>query len=105
MLGVNLAGDDVEQRRLAGAVAADQADPGTGRDAGGGAFEQCTAGYADSEIVDHEHGARLVAEAGAPRNPSFVIPGHGLLPANPESRNAHSICVWIPDRALGARPE
>ena len=62
VLGRDVAGDDVEQRRLAGAVAADQADAGAGRNAGGGVFEQRAAGDADGEIVDDEH-ARLLADA------------------------------------------
>ena len=40
VLGRHVAGDHVEQRGLAGAVAADQADAGAGDDAGGGAFQQ-----------------------------------------------------------------
>ena len=40
VLGREVAGDHVEQRGLAGAVAADQADAGAGRDAGRGAFQQ-----------------------------------------------------------------
>jgi hypothetical protein len=46
VLGRHIARDHVEQRGLAGAVAADQADPGAGNDAGGGAFQKRAAAYA-----------------------------------------------------------
>ena len=51
----DIAGDRAKQRRLAGAVAADQADARAVRHAGGSAFEQAQAGNAHGEIVDHEH--------------------------------------------------
>ena len=64
MLGRDIAGDDVEQRALAAAVAADQSDAGAGRNAAPVAFQSAAAaGDADGEIVDDEH-ARLMAEPG-----------------------------------------
>ena len=62
-LGAQFAGNDVEQGRFAGAVAADQADARAGRDAGGGVFQQRAAGDADREVVDDEH-VRLLDECG-----------------------------------------
>ncbi len=69
LLGRHIAGDHVEQRGLAGAVASDQADAGAGRNAGRGIFQQCAAGNADSEIVDDEHDPRLLADRAVRRNP------------------------------------
>jgi hypothetical protein len=63
--GRDVAGDHAEQRGLAGAVAPNQADAGTARDARACAFKQRAAGDADGEIVDDEHGSRLLAECGA----------------------------------------
>ena len=68
VLGRYVAGDHVEQRGLAGAVAADQADAGAGRDAGGCAFKQRAAGNAYGEVVDDKH-ARLLAEQALSGNP------------------------------------
>ena len=65
LLGRDLAGDDAEQRGLAGAVAADQPDPRAGRNARGGAIEQRPAGNADGEIVDDEHAAPFGRQRGA----------------------------------------
>ena len=65
LLGREFAGDDAEQRRLAGAVAADQADARAGRNARGGAFQQHAAGNADGEIVDDEHAAPFGRRRGA----------------------------------------
>ena len=82
VLGRDVAGDHVEQRGLAGAVAADKADAGAGRDAGGGAFEQRAAGNADGEIVDDEH-ARLLAEQALQWQPLSNLPrqrGPGYKP-------------------------
>src|ERR1019366_9535409 len=53
--------------------AADQADPGAGNDAGGGAFQKRAAAYAYGEIVDDKH-ARLLTEVAARRNPSESVP-------------------------------
>jgi hypothetical protein len=59
LLGADVAGDDVEQRRLAGAVATDQPDASAGHDAGRGIFKKRAAGDADGEVVDDKHGAAL----------------------------------------------
>jgi hypothetical protein len=69
LLGGDVAGDDAEQRSLAGAVAADQADPRAGGDARRGAFQELAAGNADSEIVNDEHAAPCGRRRGA-RQPS-----------------------------------
>jgi hypothetical protein len=55
VFGRNVAGHHVEQRGLAGAVAADKADPGAGDNAGRRSFKQCAAGNAYGEIVDDKH--------------------------------------------------
>ena len=65
LLGREIAGDDAEQGGLAGAVAADQADPRAGGNARGGAFQQLAAGNADSEIVNNEHAAPFDRRRGA----------------------------------------
>ena len=65
LLGRDIAGDDVEQRGLAGAVTADQADPRAGRNAGGSSFQQYSTGNADSEIVNDEHAAPFGRPRGA----------------------------------------
>ena len=57
LFGRGIAGDDAEQRRLTGPVAADQPDPRAGRNARGGPFQQRPARNTDSEIVDDEHAA------------------------------------------------
>ena len=64
LLGRDVAGDDAEQSGLAGAVAADQADPRTGRDARRGTFQQLASGNADREIVNDEHAAPCGRERG-----------------------------------------
>src|SRR6185437_1245800 len=68
VLRSDVAGNDVEQRGLAGAVAADQADPGAGRYAGGSTLKQRAAGNAYGEVVDDKH-ARLLAEQALSGNP------------------------------------
>jgi hypothetical protein len=65
LLGGNIAGNDAEQSGLAGAVAADQADAGAGRNARGGAFQQLAPGNADREIVNDEHAAPCGRRRGA----------------------------------------
>ncbi len=56
-VGRKLAGDDLQERRLAGAVAADEADLVAGRDAGRRAFEDRPPLDAVAEIVDVQHGS------------------------------------------------
>ena len=68
VLGGDVAGDGVEQRGLAAAVAADEADPRAGRNARRGVFEQEASGDAEREVVDDQHGA-LYGRRAAPRNP------------------------------------
>ena len=55
-LGVEVAGDDVEQGGLAGAVAADQADARAVRDLHGGMIDQESARDADGKVFDAQHG-------------------------------------------------
>ena len=59
----DLAGDRAEQRGLAGAVAADEADARAGRNARRGVVEQEAAGDADRDIVEHEHARVLSGRA------------------------------------------
>jgi hypothetical protein len=54
-LGVELAADHVEQRRLAGAVAADKPDARAVRNLHGGVIDQEPARDADGEVFDGEH--------------------------------------------------
>ncbi len=56
----NIAGDGAQQRRLAGAVAADQADAAAGIDRQVGGVEQRSAGDADGDAVEDQqaHAAR-----------------------------------------------
>src|SRR6185437_2881083 len=68
VFGRYVARDHVEQRSLAGTVAADEADPGPGRDTGGRVFEQRAAGNAYGQVVDDKH-ARLLAEQALRGNP------------------------------------
>ncbi len=55
LLGRKLAGDHVKERRLAGAVAADQTDARAGRHARRGVFDERAAGNANGDVVDDEH--------------------------------------------------
>ncbi len=56
LLGRELAGDDAEQRGLADAVAADEADPGAGRQRDRGAVEEAAAADTVGDVVEGEHG-------------------------------------------------
>src|SRR5262245_32721804 len=56
VLGGDIAGDDVEQRALAAAVAADEADPRPLRNPDRGVLDQKPAGNADGQVVDDQHG-------------------------------------------------
>src|SRR5690606_26312608 len=67
-LDLALAEDGAEQRRLAGAVPADQADAGAVGKRGGGVLEQQPAGDAEGNVFESDHGARLVASARRRRN-------------------------------------
>ena len=57
MLGRDVVGDDVEQRALAAAVAADEADSRAVRNPNRGVLDQQPAGNADGKVVDDQHGA------------------------------------------------
>ena len=57
-VGREVAGDDLQQRRLAGAVAADEADLVAGRNARGRPVEDRPALDAVAEVVDVQHGTR-----------------------------------------------
>ena len=63
--------------------AADQADAGARRDARAGAFQQRAAGNANGEVVDNEHGRRLLAERDARGNPLAGLPGGTCRPQAP----------------------
>ena len=64
LVGVELADDDLHQRRLAGAIAADQPDAAAGRDRGGRAVEDRTPAKAHRDASDVEH-------VGAPSSQSW----------------------------------
>ncbi len=68
LLGRDVAGDDVEQRGLAAAVAAHQPDAGAGRDPRRRLVDQKPAGNADGKVVDVEHGRALWRTAARRRN-------------------------------------
>ena len=55
VLGGELAGDDVKQRGLAGAVAADQPDPRAIGNARRGVVDQQASGDADGKVFNDEH--------------------------------------------------
>ena len=58
-LGREIAGDGLEQRRLAGAVAADEAGLGAGRQRQRGMVEKQASGNAERKVVDDQHGRRF----------------------------------------------
>ena len=66
-LGRELAADRPEQRRLAGAVAADQPDARAGHDLHRAVVDQKPAGEADRDVRDGKH-ARFVTAAALKRN-------------------------------------
>ena len=57
LFGGDVAGHHAEQRGLAAAVAADQSDAGTVRNADRGAVKQQPSGNANRQVVDDEHAA------------------------------------------------
>ena len=62
LLGRELARDDAEERGLAGAVAADEPDPGAGRQRDRGVFEQPAAADTIGDVVDGEHASMANSE-------------------------------------------
>ena len=54
-----IAGDDIEERGLAGAVAADQADAAARGHPHRGVVDQQASGDADGEVFDRQHGRAL----------------------------------------------
>src|SRR5436305_13554731 len=64
MLDADFACDRAEQRGLADAVTADEPNARAFGNARGRAVQQQTAGNADRNIVEHEHGAALSAANG-----------------------------------------
>ena len=56
LLGREFTGDDAKQRGLAGAVAAHEADPGTGRQCDRGVLEQPAAADPVGDVAEPEHG-------------------------------------------------
>ena len=81
-IGLQLAGDQAQQRRLAGAVAADQGQARGGRHVQARALEQGAAGDAEGDVGEVEHGGRLIACAAAMPNPGRLedetLPGTEL---------------------------
>ena len=65
-VGLQLAGDQAQQRRLAGAVAADQGQARAGGHVQVRALEQRAAGDAQGDVGEVEHGGRLIAWAACP---------------------------------------
>ena len=57
-VGLQLAGDQAQERGLAGAVAADQGQPRAGRDVQVRALEQRAAGDPQGDVGEVEHGGR-----------------------------------------------
>ncbi len=60
-VGMQVAGDQLQQRRFARAVAADEAHPMAFGDGRGGAFEDRLAFDVERQIVDMQHGPRRIA--------------------------------------------
>ena len=76
VVGIELADEDFHQRRLAGAVAADQPDAAARRDRRRGAVEDRAAAEAHGDGVDGDHrGAPL---AGQRRNPNHCLQARPL---------------------------
>jgi hypothetical protein len=67
LVGFELADDDLHQRRLAGAVAADQPDLASRRDRSRGAVEDRTPAKAHRDSIDVSMAARLAANRGKPK--------------------------------------
>ena len=61
--GCELAEDQLEQGRLADAVAADQPDLGARRQADGGVVEEAAAPGVEGQVVDLEHGEGEISVA------------------------------------------
>ena len=114
VLGGDVAGDDVEQRALAAAVAADEPDAGAVRNADRGVLDQQPAGDADGKIVDDEH-ARSLAEGrrdAIPNQPaaqlrhgasaSDAVRAGGREPRPPRAKEADHVCSRMP--GSGATP-
>src|SRR5262249_42568272 len=109
----DFARDDPEQRGLAGAVAADQADAGAGRQGDRGAFEQNPPADRVADLVEAEHGGAIAGRS--PNGESALareISAYWLLAVRPiryarrwgEGRMEVSPCVF-PDvrRRCGTR--
>ena len=62
LLGRELAGDDAEERGLAGAVASHESDPGTGRQGDCRAVEQNASANPIREVVDAEHDRAIAGQ-------------------------------------------
>ncbi len=80
LLDREIADNGSKQGALAGAVAADQADPGTGGNLRRRPLDQEPAGHAYRNIVDHQHGRGMAAMA-AGMQPVRRIPKAWILKA------------------------
>src|SRR4051812_28042885 len=89
LLGVMLARDDVEQSRLAGAVAADETDARARRNAHRRILDQGPPGDSDGEVVEDEHGRGVLAEENPSGNASKSFRDGGKRRTrNPETVSA-----------------
>ena len=70
VVGRDLADDEAEQRRLARAVAPDEADPGAGRQRDGRVVEQDAGADAIGEVVDVQHGGAFGTPARSTATPT-----------------------------------
>ena len=68
-LGGEIAGDRLEQRRLAGAVAADEASLGAARQGQRCMVEKQAPRHAQREVVDDKHGRAFARDVGASQEP------------------------------------
>ena len=77
-VGGEIAADDLQQRRLAGAVAADEADLVARRDAGGGVLQDRAPLDAVAQVVDVQHGGEEIAARARP----VTMSGRAVRPSD-----------------------
>ena len=70
-IGVQLAGDQLQQRGLAGAVAADQPGMVAGRQRQAGALQQQPPADAVGQVLDRQHGAPIARRLGRGKGKQF----------------------------------
>ena len=89
----DLAPDQAEQRGLAAAVAADQADPVPGRQPDARMLEQQAAADPEGHVVQMQHGGRDIARPGARPNPRQALSGPITRPTPEQSPSCLSTCA------------